>query len=187
MTIQTDPQAKVIIRPLGPVPVGLLRHLARSIHKLSLLSCEVDEMLENPAYAWDSQRDQYCCRRVLQRLERSCSPSSWRVLGVTEVDLFMPILKYVYGASQLAGRCAVISLHRLRPQYYGDKENEPLLWERAVKTALHELGHSVGLTHCRRRQCVMYSSWRIQDTDAKLADFCPTCRELFKWNLEKRL
>jgi archaemetzincin len=59
-----------------------------------------------------------------------------------------------------------------------------LLYQRVAKTALHELGHSAGLTHCRRRTCVMYSSTRIQDTDAKTAEFCATCRELFRKSLE---
>jgi archaemetzincin len=140
--------------------------------------------LENPKYAHDPERQQYCCKRVLLRLQRCSSPDSWRVLAVTEEDLFAPILKYVFGAAQMEGKCSVISLHRLRPQYYGDGEDEELFLERLVKTALHELGHSLGLTHCRRRACVMYSSTRIQDTDAKLADFCSTCRELFRWRLE---
>jgi archaemetzincin len=56
---------------------------------------------------------------------------------------------------------------------------------RAQKTALHEIGHSLGLTHCRDRRCVMYSSTRIADTDFKQSHYCPTCLELFTWHLER--
>ena len=184
MSIRADHPPGVIIHPLGPVPARLLQHLAISVQDRCQISCLVGEPMENPGYAQDPEREQYSCKRILQRLQSCCSPHSWRVLAVTEIDLFVPILKYVFGAAQMEGRCAVISLHRLRPQFYGDEENEQLLLERLVKTALHELGHSLGLTHCRRRTCVMYSSTRIDDTDAKMADFCPTCQELFRWRLQ---
>jgi archaemetzincin len=184
MSIGTVHQPGVIIRPLGPVPTRILQHLATIVQDCCQISCLVGEPMENPDYAQDPEREQYSCKRILQRLHRYCSPHSWRVLAVTEKDLFVPILKYVFGAAQMEGRCAVISLHRLRPQFYGDDEDEQVLLARLVKTALHELGHSLGLTHCRRRTCVMYSSTRIDDTDAKMADFCPTCRELFRWRLQ---
>ncbi|MEJ2364951.1 MAG: archaemetzincin family Zn-dependent metalloprotease [Deltaproteobacteria bacterium] len=184
MSIRTVQPPGVIIRPLGQVSASILQHLAISVQDRCQIPCLVGEPMENPAYAQDPDREQYSCKPILQRLHRYCSPHSWRVLAVTEKDLFVPILKYVFGAAQIEGRCAVISLHRLRPQFYGDEEDEQLLLERLVKTALHELGHSLGLTHCRRRTCVMYSSTRIDDTDAKMADFCPTCRELFRWRLQ---
>jgi archaemetzincin len=185
MNICTDHPPGVIIHPLGPVPERILHHLAITVQDRCGISCLVGDLMENPGYAQDPERDQYNCKPILQRLHRYCLPHSWRVLAVTEVDLFVPILKYVFGAAQIEGRCVLISLHRLRPQFYGHKEDEHLLLERVAKTALHELGHAVGLTHCRRRSCVMYSSTRIDDTDQKKADFCPTCRELFHWHLQK--
>jgi archaemetzincin len=185
MDMEQDPRPGVIIYPLGPVEHHILCHLAATVHQSCQLSCTVDEQLQNPSYAYDPVRDQYCCRRILQWLERRCSPRAWRVLAVTEADLFVLVFKYVFGAARMEGRCAVISLHRLRPQFYGEKENVPLLLARVTKTALHELGHSIGLTHCRRRTCVMYSSTKIRDTDAKTGEFCPTCRELFRWYFER--
>jgi len=107
-----------------------------------------------------------------------------KFMGVTQVDLFVPILKYVFGVAQLEGPCSVISLHRLRPQYYEAPPNPDLFIERVKKTALHELSHSLGLTHCRDRSCVMHSSTNIEDTDYKKSLFCPTCFELFTWHLE---
>ena len=183
MSIRTVHPPGLVIRPLGPIPPRILQHLAMSVQDRCELSCVVGEPMENPRYAQDPERKQYNCQHILPRLLHCCSPHPWRVLAVTDVDLFVPILKYVFGAAQMESGCAVISLHRLRPQFYGDEEDEQLLLERLVKTAIHELGHSLGLTHCRRRTCVMYSSTRIDDTDAKMADFCPTCRELFHWRL----
>ena len=184
MSILTDHPPGVIIHPLGPVPAKILQHLAISVQNRCQISCLVGEPMENPSYAQDPEREQYSCKRILQRMHRCCTPHSWRVLAVTEIDLFVPFLLFVFCAALMEGRCAVVSLHRLRPLFYGAEEDELLLLERLVKTAFHELGHSLGLTHCRRRTCVMYSSTRIDDTDAKMDDFCPTCRELFRWRLQ---
>ena len=182
--MEQEPQPQVVIHPLGPVDERILSHLAATVQHACQLPCFIDRHLQNPSYAYDPVRGQYCCQRILQWLERCCSPHPWQVLAVTEVDLFILVFKYVFGAARIRGRCAVISLNRLRPQYYGEEENTALLLERVAKTALHELGHSAGLTHCRRRTCVMYSSTRIQDTDAKTAEFCATCRELFRSSSE---
>ena len=182
--MEQEPEPHVIIHPLGPVDERILRHLVATIEHGCQLRCFIDEKLQNPSYAYDPGRGQYCCQRILQWLERCCSPHPCQVLAVTEVDLFILVFKYVFGAARIKGKCAVISLNRLRPQYYGEEENTALLYERVAKTALHELGHSAGLTHCRRRTCVMYSSTRIQDTDAKSAEFCATCRELFRRSFE---
>jgi archaemetzincin len=106
-------------------------------------------------------------------------------MGVTTVDLFVPILKFVFGLAQIDGPCSIISTHRLRPEFHDSTPDRDLFLARIEKTALHELGHGLGLTHCRDRRCAMYSSTRIQDTDFKRADFCPTCAELFRWHLER--
>jgi len=136
-----------------------------------------------PEYAYNVARCQYDSRVILKRLIQSCKDDT-RLLAVTQVDLYVPILKYVYGLAQVGGRCSLISLHRLCPEFYDQPSDPALLLDRAEKTAIHELGHTLGLTHCRYQRCVMYSSTSIENTDFKNPDFCPTCFELFKWYLE---
>lgn len=140
--------------------------------------------MENPEYAFDERRCQYNSKSILKNLMVQCPEDALRFMGVTQVDLFVPILKYVFGVSQVEGRCSVISLHRLRPQFYENPPDPGLFIERVKKTALHELSHSLGLTHCQDRSCVMHSSTTIEDTDYKKSLFCPTCFELFTWYLE---
>jgi len=142
--------------------------------------------MKAPEYAYDPKREQYDSRSILRHLSRS-GRDSLKIMGVTEVDLFVPVLKYVFGLAQVADRCTVISIHRLRNQFYEAPPDDVLLLERTLKTALHELGHSFGLTHCRVKRCVMFSSTRITDTDAKSDAFCPTCGDLFKWYRDKCL
>lgn len=142
--------------------------------------------MENPRFAYDERRSQYECKALLEKLKSCCPKGALGILGVTQVDLFLPVLKYVFGLSELGGRAAVISTHRLRPEFYEQGEDSGLLMERLEKTAVHEVGHLVGLTHCRDPHCVMHASTLIEHTDSKLASLCPTCVELLRWELKQR-
>jgi archaemetzincin len=143
--------------------------------------------MADPSYAYDKGRGQYSSKRVLKRLTACCPRETFKIIGVTQVDLYIPILTFVFGAAEMSGKCALISTRRLDPRYHDQPADDELFLARVEKTAVHEFGHSLGLIHCRDRRCVMFSSTRIEDTDLKKPQFCPTCRELFKWNLERCL
>jgi len=175
----------VAICPIGFVEEDILDHIAECIKKRCGLDCRISSRMENPTYAYDETRHQYNSKVILKHLLQCCPHDTLSFMGVTRVDLFVPILKYVFGLAQIKGKCSLISLYRLLPQFYNQPPNRDLLMTRIEKTALHELGHCLGLTHCRDRRCVMHSSTRIEDTDFKQPEFCPTCFELFKWRLEK--
>jgi archaemetzincin len=100
-----------------------------------------------------------------------------RILAVTSLDLFVPVLTFVFGEAQLAGNCAVVSIHRLREEVYGLPPNPGLLAERLAKEAIHELGHTFGLRHCDDWNCAMASSHSVEWLDVKGADLCPACRK----------
>jgi archaemetzincin len=78
----------------------------------------------------------------------------------------------------MGGPAAIIALPRLRQSFYGLPEDEALYHERAVKEAVHEMGHTYGLGHCRNRRCVMAFSNSLLDTDAKSRHFCARCHPL---------
>ncbi len=98
------------------------------------------------------------------------------MLGVASVDLYIPILTFVFGEAQLAGTCAVISGYRLRQQFYGLPGDEDILGQRLVKEAVHELGHTLALTHCEDFDCVMAPSHSVEWIDLKQQTFCGSCQ-----------
>ena len=74
-------------------------------------------------------------------------------------------------------RRAIIALPRLRQGLYGLPEDMALFCERVVKEAVHELGHTFGLGHCRDRRCVLAFPNALMDTDYKGPGFCTRCQK----------
>jgi archaemetzincin len=101
-------------------------------------------------------------------------------VAVVEVDLFVPVLTYVFGEAELNGTAAVISTQRLHNQYYGLPRDDDLAWRRLEKEVLHELGHTFGLYHCHQFECVMRSSTYVEEIDLKRAALCPDCSDLVR-------
>ncbi len=119
-----------------------------------------------PGRAFNPRRGQYAADPLLNRLGRL---EGERVLGVTGVDLYRYVCRFVYGLADLPGRRALISHYRLGQA--GD-----ILYQRLLKLALHELGHCHGLEHCPENTCVMCFSASLEALDHSGRDYCPTCR-----------
>ncbi|UCE20508.1 MAG: archaemetzincin family Zn-dependent metalloprotease [Gemmatimonadota bacterium] len=123
----------------------------------------------------DYVRNQYNSTWILAQILEQFPEDSYKILGVTTVDLYVPVLTYVFGEAQLDGTAAVVSIHRLRDELYGLPKNPQKLQERLEKEAIHELGHTFGLIHCSQPQCVMYTSTYAEEIDFKPKYFCHSC------------
>ncbi len=126
-------------------------------------------------FAFDDGRRQYSSIAVLEMAAAHCPPDAAKLLAVTGRDLFIPVLTFVYGQAQLGGRIGVVSLARLRMEFYGLPHNREILQRRAEKEAMHEAGHLFGLVHCADRGCSMSLSTGVRQIDSKSAAFCPPC------------
>jgi len=123
----------------------------------------------------DLRRNQYSSSAIIERLERDLPAADSKVLAVTGLDLYIPVLTFVFGEARLNGRCAVVSSYRLDNKFYGLPDNPMLLQERLLKEAIHELGHTFGLIHCHDPECVMKSSTYVEEIDFKSSRFCDKC------------
>ena len=165
---------------LSLVPVGHVEreHLELLGERLALrlqVACLIQPQWQNGEFAYNRARGQYHSTEILKRLVQDPRSESWRILGVTDVDLYIPILTFVFGEAQLGKAAALVSTHRLRPEFYGMPKDPELLQARLLKEALHELGHTFGLRHCSDYLCVMSSSHSAERIDLKQTDFCPAC------------
>ena len=153
--------------------------LAAELARIFRVSCRVREGVLDVKFARDAARGQYHSTAILERMV-SVNGLRGRLLGVTAVDLFVPIFTFVFGEAQVGGDCALASLYRLSEEHYGLPPDERKLRERLVKEAVHELGHTFGLRHCDDWRCVMASSHSVERVDVKAAEFCEECGRVLR-------
>lgn len=132
----------------------------------------------DPEYAWDQPRGQYSSTLVLRDALGRRPADAAKLMVIVDHDIFIPMLSFVYGQAQLDGPVAVLSVTRLRQEFYGLTPNKPLFLVRVRKEVLHEAGHCFGMTHCSDPLCTMRLSTNLQQLDEKRADFCDGCSAL---------
>ncbi|MBZ5598654.1 MAG: archaemetzincin [Acidobacteriia bacterium] len=162
--------------PIGKLDGGLLMELAPAVADTFRMPCEILSRALDPEFAFHGERQQYHSSEILQRMQSFLAPNSWRVLGVAAVDLYIPILTFVFGEAQVGGPCAVVSLHRLRQEFYGLPEDQEILRYRLAKEAVHEIGHTLDLTHCDDYRCAMAPSHAVEWIDLKDSSLCASCQ-----------
>jgi len=169
---------KIGVLRIGQVDSDTVKRIQESISTIfTQTKCTlIDEQIPLPEEAFDEARKQHRSDVILGKVRSYAEKSRLdRVLGVADIDVFVPRLNFVFGQADCNGKAALISLWRLRPDYYGDLPNEQLFHERSVKEAVHELGHTLGLEHCSNVFCVMHFSNSIYETDVKHSLFCSRC------------
>lgn len=127
------------------------------------------------ARAYDGSRNQSNSTALLVQILQGNENPSIKRMAVVEVDLFIPVLTFVFGEAQLNGSAAIVSSHRLCNQFYGLPKNHDLMLARLEKEIVHELGHTFGLYHCHQFECVMRSSTYVEEIDMKRVYPCEAC------------
>jgi archaemetzincin len=152
-----------------------LRSIADTVEKIFFHRV----LLENTSFdlnlAFDSLRRQINSTALLGQILNGSKGALGKRIAIVDVDLFIPILTFVFGEAQLNGSAAVVSTHRLSEHYYGLTSNDALKVSRLEKEVVHELGHTFGLYHCRQFECVMRSSPSVEEIDLKRVQPCRAC------------
>ena len=177
-TPSEESELRIAILRTGTVDRTVIQVVQNGLHKVfpKTVCPVVEEIMPIPQDAYSSTRKQYNSSRILVRMSDFVKDrNTERFLGITDVDLHVPNLNFVFGEAECPGRFAIISLSRLKPEFFGQPPNRTLFHERSVKEAVHELGHTLGLHHCRNPKCVMFFSNSLLDTDRKEATFCERC------------
>lgn len=176
MAIQT-----ITILPIGEVEFSLLEYIGKCIKKVFHLNIEIvasQEILnEIPEPVFGGK---FNSTTILKSLCKSKPSHSHKMLAVTEIDLYSPIFACFFGEAQLGGGCALVSLHRLRQEYYNLEADHTVFLSRCEKEVIHEISHTYGLVHCVDKNCIMFPSNNIIDTDVKSNSFCSNCQSLLR-------
>jgi archaemetzincin len=155
-----------------------LRKIADAASHEFRLSPVIREAYIDLSAYYDAARRQYDGNLILKTVDELYGADSSRTLGIFSVDIFIPILTFIFGQAYLNGRTGIASIFRLSNERYGMERNDDLLLERAMKEVIHELGHTMGLIHCHVPDCVMRSVTYVEDIDQKSWSLCRNCRSL---------
>jgi archaemetzincin len=136
---------------------------------------KIIELELNIEAAFSPEREQFFSTQLLADAIKLTGNINGKVLLLTEYDLYVPALTFVFGEAQLNGKHSIVSLCRLHEEFYSGRTNYKLLLQRTAKEVFHELGHNFGLKHCMNWDCVMHSSPGIEEVDIKSDQYCRFC------------
>jgi archaemetzincin len=182
LLFNTEPFAKerkqemdIVLVAVGEIDKEVMDWLKNDLGKVFSKKIFIGKGMPEPESAYDHKRKQYLSTSILNVIlgQKEVAPYE-RILGVVDHDLFVPELNFVFG--QASPKAAVVSLSRLRQTFYHLPEDQNLFHQRVLTEAVHELGHTYGLGHCRNPRCVMFFSNSLVDTDRKGSEFCPSCK-----------
>jgi len=175
--MQSD--AVIAISPIGDVGVDHILPARGEIERIFEFRTEIIPLIDDLAFAYHEDRDQYHSTAILEKLTALSPPHVVKVLGIAQVDLFIPILTHVFGEAQLGGTSSIISTYRLK-EGLSPLGSESSLASRILKEAIHELGHTFKLRHCREKSCIMHYCRGIADVDSKSRHLCRYCSVLIE-------
>ncbi|MBN2412996.1 archaemetzincin family Zn-dependent metalloprotease [candidate division KSB1 bacterium] len=175
--------ASIHIIPVHILDRKILTPLSKEISHQFGLQTSIYNIEFDVSFAYDPFRNQYHSTKLISGIRNLIDSPSNKYLAVTELDLFIPILTYVFGEAQLNGPVSIVSTKRLQPEFYGLPWDENVALDRLKKEAVHELGHTFGLHHCPDFQCVLHSSTYVEEIDFKLVTLCENCLLTLKKNM----
>jgi len=163
------------IVPVNAIDSEFLDRLALCVEERFLTSARVERSLALTRSALNPARKQLFLSTLTAKLTRAFPENDGIRLAITDFDLYKTSHRFIFGDGDEGNALAVVSLHRLRSQFYGEEPDANQLFQRTLKETVHQLGHALGLKHCFNARCAMYYSNSVFETDNKMPHFCEVC------------
>jgi archaemetzincin len=175
------PIEEVRLLPLDGLPRPLAEAIAERLSLRLSAGCRVLDAESAPPPRL-AERDQVDADALLAALEARPSTGAVVLVGLTALDIALPIFTFVFGRARQGARAVLVSLARLDPAFYGLPADPELLARRATDEILHELGHAAQLAHCPDASCLMSFAGSVERVDVRGGSFCARClRHVPRW------
>ena len=156
----------------------LLKNIGNSLRGVFRIPVTKIDLAIDTNSLYSIERKQYYSTGFIEQALEQTAHINGKILMMTELDIYVPVLTFLFGEAQLNGKLSIVSVCRLHEEFYSGVTNNELLLERTEKEALHELGHNFGLIHCKDWDCVMHSSNSVEEVDIKGGNYCSNCRKI---------
>jgi len=166
---------KLHLLPVGMADLRLLDWLGQVLAEKFQVKSEILSPPLDVAFALHAERQQYHSSEIIAALQPYLQRDTWKLVAVTGLDLYIPILTFVFGEAQVGGPAAIVSYHRLKQEFYGLPADLDLLANRLLIETVHELGHTLRLKHCEDYSCAMAASHSVEWIDIKDSGYCDAC------------
>lgn len=168
------------IAPVNFSNTSLLNDVVKALSNIFTSNIRIINLPLDISSAYSKERGQYFSTQLISNALNLTTGYDGKVVIMVEFDLFVPVFTYVFGEAQLNGKHSIVSVCRLHEEFYSGATNDILLFDRTIKEVLHELGHNLGLIHCKDWDCVMHVSQGIEEIDIKGNKYCPVCKSKIK-------
>ncbi|MEM5877982.1 MAG: archaemetzincin family Zn-dependent metalloprotease [Candidatus Aenigmatarchaeota archaeon] len=164
---------QITLVSIGKVDAILMDHVKKGLRSRFKIPVLNGSEIRAPSSSFNKFRNQYEADIILNELEKNFDD---KVLAITNYDIYTQRLNYIFGLAKVKSKSAIVSIARLDPKFYKQPGDIELLKERLLKECIHEIGHVLGLQHCKEKGCVMNPSNNTRDIDNKNFDFCHMCQ-----------
>ncbi|MES2543732.1 MAG: matrixin family metalloprotease [Bacteroidota bacterium] len=166
---ESNSQKVIVIQPFGDFPKTESEITLKQIKKVNP-NTVMRENIPFPAASYYKPRNRYKASILLEFLKKRIGKDTV-IIGLSRLDLSTKkgaIEDWgVMGLGYRPGNACVVSSFRL------SKSNKR---EQFYKVALHELGHTQGLPHCPKKNCLMRDAEGGNPLDQE-KEFCPDCKK----------
>ena len=184
-TSADTPASKLVVHlvPLGAITDEMVEATAEGLrsHVPAVVIIEPRAALAHGTEA--TIRGRYRADNILEWIE-GVATTTGKWMGVTDVDIVTKKGNNenwgILGLGSIDGRASVLSTFRMKRKWENGGAPEALVRDRLWKTAVHELGHTLGLPHCAVKGCIMEDAHGTVRTSDGETGLCPDCARRFR-------
>jgi len=166
----------VDVVPVGTPGQPALCEVTAALRSVLGLQATIHDVCEVPDQAYDPSAGKYRAEPFIEvAIEEGFGDKN---IAVTDREITYQDREFVFGLAYLEGDGCVVSTYRLETSVetaYLTSVLDAEFSERLRTEVVHEVGHTLGLTHCTADACVMNFSPTVAAVDEKPEDPCQYC------------